>query len=73
MRDGKSPTEACQIMINRIKRYYPTFSGAIIAVNKRGEYGAAYHNVPGGFPFCYQDKTMNDAQVFRIHNNEDTL
>ena len=39
MRQGKSPTEAANDAIQRINKYYPGFSGAIIVANIKGEYG----------------------------------
>lgn len=39
MRQGKSPTEAAQLAMARITKYYPDFSGGLVAVNKAGEYG----------------------------------
>lgn len=41
MRQGQSPQVACQNMINRMAHYYPSFVGGIVAVNTRGEFGAA--------------------------------
>ena len=39
MRQGKSPKEAADDAIERINKYYPGFSGAIIVANIKGEYG----------------------------------
>ena len=39
MRQGKSPKEAADDAIQRISKYYPDFSGAIIVANIKGEYG----------------------------------
>lgn len=41
MRRGSTPQEASRIAVSRIAKYYPDFSGAVIAVNKDGEYAAA--------------------------------
>ncbi|XP_053400827.1 N(4)-(Beta-N-acetylglucosaminyl)-L-asparaginase-like [Mercenaria mercenaria] len=43
MGTGMSPTDAAMAAINAIRRKYPTFSGAVVAANKQGEYGAACH------------------------------
>jgi len=43
MKHGDTPTEAAQLAIDSIADYYPDFSGAVIAVNKYGHYGAACH------------------------------
>jgi hypothetical protein len=42
MRQGKSPKEAAQLAMGRIAKYYPNFSGGLVAVNKAGEYGKHY-------------------------------
>ena len=45
MRQGKSPKEAADDAIQRINKYYPGFSGAIIVANIKGEYGkCCYEN-----------------------------
>lgn len=41
MRNGKSPVEAAKVAIQRIKKYYSNFFGAIIVANVQGEFGAA--------------------------------
>lgn len=43
MRRGATPTEAARTAIRRIIKYYPNFSGALIAINKRGETGKPSH------------------------------
>lgn len=53
MSRGKSPEEAARYAIARIKRYYPDFSGAVIAVNLEGQVGAACNNIPDGFPYAF--------------------
>ncbi|XP_053989075.1 N(4)-(Beta-N-acetylglucosaminyl)-L-asparaginase-like [Hylaeus anthracinus] len=45
MRRGASPTEAATTAIRRIAEHYPTFTGAVIALNKEGEYGAACNGI----------------------------
>lgn len=39
MRNGKTPSEAATTAILRISQYYPSFSGAVIAINMTGHYG----------------------------------
>ena len=39
MRLGKSPQEAADDALQRIAKYYPAFSGAIIVANISGDYG----------------------------------
>ena len=51
MRRGMTPSAAAQDAIKAIAQFYPTFSGAIVAVNASGSYGAASNGL--GFPFRY--------------------
>ena len=50
MRAGYSPSKAAQIAIFRMTQYYPEFMGAVVAVNMKGEYGAACHGLDS-FPY----------------------
>ena len=45
MRHGASPTEAATTAISRIAEHYPTFKGAVIALNKDGNFGAACNGI----------------------------
>ncbi|XP_064637165.1 N(4)-(Beta-N-acetylglucosaminyl)-L-asparaginase-like [Lineus longissimus] len=51
MRRGLDPEAASHAALKRILRFYPKFSGAIVAVNKTGSYGAACHGFDK-FPYC---------------------
>lgn len=50
LRTGLSPEHAARTAILRILTYYPDFMGAIIVVNKMGDYSAACHGIEK-FPF----------------------
>ena len=39
MRSGMSPTDAVKEALEHIASYYPSFNGAMIAVNVNGDYG----------------------------------
>ena len=39
MRNGMSPVKAAEDAVLRIAKYYPNYSGAIVAANVGGEYG----------------------------------
>ncbi|XP_047023742.1 N(4)-(Beta-N-acetylglucosaminyl)-L-asparaginase-like isoform X3 [Helicoverpa zea] len=65
MRRGASPTDATQTAVKRIAAHYPDFMGAVIALTKTGQYGAACHGIPT-FPFVVQDKTRNVFEVITI-------
>lgn len=45
MRRGATPGDAATTAISRIAEHYPTFTGAVIAINKNGEYGAACNGI----------------------------
>lgn len=65
MRRGALPTVAAQTAIKRIASHYPDFMGAVIAVTKTGQYGAACHGIPT-FPIAVQDKTREMVEVITI-------
>lgn len=51
LRNGKSPNEAAQMAIGRIREYHPRFFGGIVVLHASGEYGAACSSVENGFQF----------------------
>lgn len=65
MREGYSPDEACLDAIKRIAKFYPTFTGAVLALDKDGRYGAACHGMPS-FPYSVMQQGWTDPQVFQI-------
>ncbi len=63
MRNGKSPQEACEIVINRIKKAHKDIKGlqvGFIALNKNGEEGA--HCIYKGFNYALRDE-KNEIMV----------
>ncbi|XP_062132810.1 putative N(4)-(beta-N-acetylglucosaminyl)-L-asparaginase GD10667 [Drosophila sulfurigaster albostrigata] len=50
MRSGKTPAQAAEASIQRILKHYKDFWGAVIAVNRLGEYAVACHGM-SEFPF----------------------
>uniref|UniRef100_A0A1B6KE62 N(4)-(beta-N-acetylglucosaminyl)-L-asparaginase n=1 Tax=Graphocephala atropunctata TaxID=36148 RepID=A0A1B6KE62_9HEMI len=65
MRRGSSPEDAAKTAISRIAQYYPTFSGAIIAVNIRGEYAASCHGLDN-FPYSVHSPLHPSGVVLRV-------
>ncbi|XP_075919666.1 N(4)-(beta-N-acetylglucosaminyl)-L-asparaginase-like [Petromyzon marinus] len=53
MRRGMDPTLACEDAIRRIKKFFPSFFGAIICANITGGFGAACNRAPGLDQFHY--------------------
>lgn len=65
MRRGASPKDAAQTAVQRIAAHYPDFMGAVIALTKTGQYGAACHGIPN-FPFVVQDRSRDLFEVVTI-------
>ncbi|XP_011685903.1 PREDICTED: N(4)-(Beta-N-acetylglucosaminyl)-L-asparaginase-like isoform X2 [Wasmannia auropunctata] len=57
MRNGATPTIAARKAINRIVQHYPDFFGGVIALNKKGEYGAACNGM-SAFPYYVANPTL---------------
>lgn len=57
MRRGATPSAAAKTAINRIAQHYPYFFGAVIALNKKGEYGAACNGMEK-FPYYIANPTL---------------
>ncbi|XP_029035038.2 N(4)-(Beta-N-acetylglucosaminyl)-L-asparaginase [Osmia bicornis bicornis] len=62
MRRGASPKEAATTAIKRIAEHYPTFTGAVIAINKNGDYGAACNSLTR-FEYYVANPTLNKATM----------
>ncbi|OXU18269.1 hypothetical protein TSAR_014327 [Trichomalopsis sarcophagae] len=65
MRQGSSPTSAAEAAIKRIVKHYPNFSGAVIALNKEGQFGAACNGFKG-FPFYASNVQLGKPTIFYI-------
>ncbi|XP_036750083.1 N(4)-(beta-N-acetylglucosaminyl)-L-asparaginase isoform X2 [Manis pentadactyla] len=53
MRGGEDPTIACQKVISRIKKHFPSFFGAVVCANVTGSYGAACNKLPTFTQFSF--------------------
>ncbi|XP_018348394.1 PREDICTED: N(4)-(Beta-N-acetylglucosaminyl)-L-asparaginase-like [Trachymyrmex septentrionalis] len=62
MRHGASPMEAAKKAIDRITGHYRNFFGAVIALNKKGKYGAACNGM-WKFPYYVATPTLD----LRLH------
>lgn len=65
MRNGMSPTNAASDAIQRIAKYYANFVGAIIAIDKYGNHGAACHGL-ASFPYSVKNSAMSEVQVIHV-------
>ena len=62
MRRGTLPENAARIAIQRISAHYPNFSGAVIAVNIDGLFGAACNGL-SEFPFSVVNTKLREVTV----------
>eukprot|EP00243_Klebsormidium_subtile_P001628 TRINITY_DN12949_c0_g1_i1.p1 TRINITY_DN12949_c0_g1~~TRINITY_DN12949_c0_g1_i1.p1 ORF type:complete len:146 (+),score=40.37 TRINITY_DN12949_c0_g1_i1:117-554(+) len=64
MRRGMNPKDAVEDAIARIRRFYPTFLGALVAVNLNGEHAAATN----GWSFEYAVRTpgTDEVEVYKV-------
>lgn len=67
MRQGASPLKAAIIAISRIAEKYPSFFGAIIAVDKKGNVGAACNGMEK-FPFIMANDKYAQPVVKYVFN-----
>lgn len=65
MRRGALPENAAKLAIKRISTHYPNFSGAVIAVNIDGLYGAACNGL-SEFPYSVINSKLRDVTVKTI-------
>ena len=61
MRQGMSPKHAAEDAIQRIARHYPTYIGAVVAVDHRGRHGAAAHG--WNFEYTVRSHTQNPHSI----------
>lgn len=65
MRLGMEPKVAAKDAISRIARKYPSFIGALFAVNKSGIHAGASHGWT--FQYSVRNPGMKDVEVFTVH------
>ena len=65
MRRGMSPTAAAEDAIQTIAQYYPDFSGALVAVNISGDYGAASHGFKT-FTYTVYNPALGNSTVVNL-------
>ncbi|EFO22560.1 hypothetical protein LOAG_05927 [Loa loa] len=65
IREGKTPAKAAEITIRTISRKYPNFMGAIVAVDKKGHFGAACHGM-NFFKFCMQNQYFTKVRIISV-------
>ena len=65
MRQGESPSEAAQQAIARVSRKFPDFVGAVVTVNRDGEWGAACHGIET-FPFVVANPQLGVSTRMQV-------
>jgi N4-(beta-N-acetylglucosaminyl)-L-asparaginase len=65
MRNGMSASAAAADAIQRIVKHYEEFVGAIIAIDKYGNHGAACHGLKT-FPYSVKNSSISDVQVIYV-------
>ncbi|CAK1578085.1 unnamed protein product [Parnassius mnemosyne] len=67
MRRGATPLNAAETAIKRIAKHYSNFMGAVIAVNKNGNYSAACHGLGDlPFPFVVYDSSHKEYLIQKV-------
>jgi N4-(beta-N-acetylglucosaminyl)-L-asparaginase len=65
MRNGDSPTDACEKAVEPIRKYYPNASGALICLNAAGEWGGARIGFDS-FSFSVRNASMTEVEAVTI-------
>lgn len=65
MRNGDSPTEACEKAVAPIRKFYPNAAGALICLNAAGEWGGAKLNFES-FSFSVRNGDMDKVESVTI-------
>ncbi|CAH2063629.1 unnamed protein product, partial [Iphiclides podalirius] len=67
MRHGSTPKNAALTAIKRIATHYPNFMGAVIALSKDGQYGAACHGLGNSpFPYVVYDNSGVEFKIYTV-------
>lgn len=64
IRAGDSPTHAAESAVRRMAQFYPDYVGALVAVNAKGEHGAAAHGWQ--FRYAVQDGSKKEVRVIEV-------
>lgn len=68
MRNGLTPQTAAAYSLQRIAQRYPEFSGAVVALNIDGEFGAACYGFEE-FSFSVVNPDLQTTQVYSVDCN----
>lgn len=65
MRHGMSPQEAADESLKRIRKYYPKFMGATVALSNTGEVGASCAGF-SNFRYCVRTEKSEGTQIIDV-------
>lgn len=65
MESGWSPSQATDFVVRRIVKFYPDSYGAVVALNVKGEFGAACFGMKF-FPFVAANGSFEQATAFNV-------
>ena len=65
MRQGRSPSEAAELVIIRVAKKFPDFVGAVVTLNRDGEWGAACHGIET-FPFVVANQQLGVSTRMQV-------
>lgn len=66
MREGKSPTQATEIVIKKIASRVESYEGALVALSTNGTHGAAAAGWKNSFSYAYRDGKSHHVKVVKI-------
>lgn len=64
IRGGARPRDAAEEVVKRIAKWYPTYVGALVALDPQGQHGAAAHG--WHFQYAVQDREGVSVQVIDV-------
>lgn len=65
MKQGKNATEACELAVEPIRKYFPNAAGALICLTADGKFGGAKLNFES-FSFSARNATMDKVEAITI-------
>ncbi|KAK7097116.1 hypothetical protein V1264_004139 [Littorina saxatilis] len=63
---GLTVTKAAQVAMAPIAKAYPTFSGAVVVADAKGNFGAACHGLQGGFHYSVATPQIGQVKVYVV-------
>lgn len=66
MKEGMTPSEASTDALKRILKFFPDFSGGIVALNMKGEHGGAGCNWGSDFTYSVRNSTSSQSTVIYV-------